>query len=42
MWNLQLRLFNTDLRFGAPPLEIPDFSGQLGDTTVKANLKEVG
>src|ERR1700709_1781091 len=35
-------LFHSDLRFVALPLEIPDFSGQLGDTTSKANLKRIG
>jgi hypothetical protein len=37
---LSLLFFDSDLRLIAPPLEIPDFSGQLGDTTSKANLKE--
>ena len=32
--------FDSDLRLVTPSLEIPDFSGQLGDTTSKANLKE--
>ncbi|KAF9777744.1 hypothetical protein BJ322DRAFT_1025585 [Thelephora terrestris] len=40
--NLQFFLLDTDLRLVTPPLEIPDFSGQLGDTTSKANLKQEG